>query len=195
MTTLRALRGLLGGSMRLVAMSVGLSLLQAVLIIPIGLLLRHVFDETIPAGDTGELVRIGVALVALGAAGAGLALWTRHLVLRAIKSAVAALRMQLLERLHLLPVSWGDRQDAALLHTMVVQNSERLDVMMAALAAQIVPAAILAVAFAAAMLVLEPILSLMMVPAAVLAVLIARRIGGVLRRRTRSWYAAFDRFS
>src|SRR3954465_14120798 len=107
MTTVRAWRGLFGGSMRPVAMSVGLSLLQAVLIIPIGLLLRHVFDETIPAGNTAELVRIGLALVGLGAAGAGLTLWTRHLVLRAVKRAVAVLRMQLLERLHLLPASWG----------------------------------------------------------------------------------------
>src|SRR3954471_16945587 len=195
MTTLRALRGLSGGSLRLVAMSVGLSLLQAVLIIPIGLLLRRVFDETIPAGDTGELLRIGLALVALGGAAAALTLWTRHLVLRAVKHAVAVLRIQLLERLHLLPASWSDRQDAALLHATVVQDSERVDIMMAALAAQIVPAAILVTAFAGAMFVLEPVLSLMLVPAAAVAIAIARGIGGVLRRRTRSWFTAFDRFS
>src|SRR5207253_2757708 len=83
-------------------------------------------------------------LAALGLGGAGLALWTRYLVLGATKNAVADLRMRLLERLHALPAAWSDRHDAALLHATVVQDSERIDVMMADVAARLVPAATLA---------------------------------------------------
>jgi ATP-binding cassette subfamily B protein len=194
-TDLRHLLGLLRGSLRLVALSAGLSLVQALLVIPIGLLLRYVFDDTIPHKQTGELVEIGVALVALALAAAALALWTRYLVLGATKRAVTELRARLLERLHTLPSSWADRHDAGLLHATVVQDSERIDVMLAAFAAQMVPAAILGAAIGAAMLVVEPMLSLLLFPAVPLAALVARWMGNVLRHRTQTWHGAFDRFS
>jgi ABC-type multidrug transport system fused ATPase/permease subunit len=192
---IRPLFGLLRGSIRLVALSAGMSLVQSALVIPIGLLLRHVFDTTIPQRKTGELVEVGLLLVALALAAAALALWTRYLVLGATKTAVTELRLRLLERLHTLPAAWADRNDSGLLHATVVQDSERIDIMMAGLAALLVPAAILATAIGAAMVVVEPLLCLILIPAVPIAAVVARWLGSAHGRRTRAWHRAFDAFS
>ena len=190
-----ALFGLLRGSRRLVALSALLSLVQAGLVIPIGLLVKHVFDHTIPEHRVGELLGLGGVLAALGLGGAALALWTRYLVLGATKNAVTDLRMRLLERLHALPAAWSDRHDAALLHATVVQDSERIDVMMADVAALLVPAATLAAAIGSAMIVVNPLLCAILVPVLPVSMAVTRWLGRVLQRRTRRWHRTFDAFS
>ena len=62
---LQALRRLFPGTSRWLALGSALALLQAALLIPVALLIKRAFDETIPDGDTGGLVLIGVALLGL----------------------------------------------------------------------------------------------------------------------------------
>jgi ABC-type multidrug transport system fused ATPase/permease subunit len=193
--TLRSLAPFLQGSRRLLLASICTALLQTGLLVVLALLLRRAFDSAIPDDDIGELVAIGAAALGLALASAGLAVWTRHLVLRAVKGAIARLRIALLERLNSMPAAWFDRAEAGTIHSTVVQDSERLDVVGNALAAQVAPAVVIGFGLTVALVVLDPVLfAILAVTLPVLAVL-TRRFDGVVRRRTRAWQLAIDRFS
>jgi ATP-binding cassette, subfamily B, bacterial len=191
----RAYFGLLRDSRRLLILSSALSLAQAALVVPIGLLFKQTFDHTIPNGDSGQLVAIGGLLIALALASTGLSLWTRHLVLSATKTAVLELRLALLARIQTLPAAWADRTETGRMHATLVQDSERIDIMSNDVAAQLVPAGIIAIALSVALLTISPLLFALLVPVVPGMLLLTRWLGGVLRRRTRSWHQAFDRFS
>lgn len=74
---LRALRRLLPRTSHWLALGATLALLQAALLVPVGLLIQRAFDTTIPGGDVGGLVLIGVALLALFIGSSMLAVATR----------------------------------------------------------------------------------------------------------------------
>ncbi|MCW2990143.1 MAG: hypothetical protein JWM73_737 [Solirubrobacterales bacterium] len=186
---------LLAGSHRWLLASTGLTLLQAVLLLPVGLLFRRAFDTTIPHGDTGELVLLAAGLAALAVASAAVSLWTRHVVLRVTKVAVAELRGALIERLNALELGVSDRLETARVHATVVQDTERVDVIATVAAADLIPSGIVVVALSAALAVLNPLLFALLVPAVLVMVAASRWISAKVTRRTGVWQRAFDRFS
>jgi ABC-type multidrug transport system fused ATPase/permease subunit len=192
---LRVLAPHVRGSRRLLLASLAAALAQAGLLVAIGLLVRRAFDREIPGNHVGALVVTGALLLCVALASGALAVWTRYLVLRAVKDAISRLRIALLERLNTLPASWFDRADAGTVHATVVQDTERLDVVANALAAQLAPALVISAGLSVALLVIDPLLfGILALSIPVLAVL-TRRFDRVIRRRTRTWQLAFDRFS
>ena len=184
------------GSRRTLALSLVLSVAQAAALIPVALLVREALDGAIPDGDEGELVAIGAAIIGLYALSALFGIWTRHLVLSATKAAITRLRGALVkERLHRLPRSYFDRSDLGTVHATVVQDSERLDVMSNGLVAVVLPALVVSAALAVAMLVLNPLLFVLLVAVVPVLMLLHSRLGREVRRPTRIWQGAFDRFS
>jgi len=183
------------GSGRLLAASLVLSLAQAALLVPVALLLREAFDERIPAGDDGGLVWIGALILALYLGSAAVGLLNRYSVLRVTKAAVTRLRTQLLERLYALPQTFFDRSSHGRLHSVVVQDSERLDVMANALIAQLVPSLVVSVGLLLTLLFLDPLLLAVLLGVVPLLLGIGRWLGGIVRRRTQRWQQEFDAFS
>jgi ABC-type bacteriocin/lantibiotic exporter with double-glycine peptidase domain len=192
---IRAFIPVLGGTRRVLLLTAALALVQSLLTVPIGLLFKRVIDHTIPGGHGGELLVICGLLIVCGLATSGLALYTRHLVLGATKHAVMMLRARLLEHVQALPASWADRQDSGLLHTVIVQDTERIDTMLSATAGDLLPAVIVATALSIAMLVVNPILFVILVPVVPSMMLVTRAIEQRLIGRTRAWHQAFDHFS
>lgn len=191
----RSYSRLLRGSGRWIAVSLGLALAQSALIVPIGLLFRDAFDRTIPENRVGTLVATGGLIVALSLGSTALGLWTRNVVLAATKSAVASLRVALLERIQGLPASWFDRREADQLHSVIVQDTERVDLMSNVLAGALIPAAIITIALSAGLVVVNPLLFLLLTPTIAAMALLTRWLGGILGRRTRAWQRALDQFS
>ena len=193
--TARSLLRLLPHSPRWLAFSVALAIGQAALLIPVGLLLKRAFDDAIPDGDVGSLVLIGALLLLLFVLSGALALWTRRLVLALTKDAIAHLRIALLERLQALPASWFDRVEASRVHSIVVQDSERVDVMANALAGQGAPAAIVCAALSVALVVVDPLLFLILGITFPLMFIVASRLRPRIMSQTRAWQESFDRYS
>jgi ABC-type multidrug transport system fused ATPase/permease subunit len=191
----RSFARLLEGSGRLLALSLGLSVGQSLALVPIGLLIRHVFDSVLPHGDRTGLVLCGVAVVVLFGVSAGLGLASRYLMLRSTKAAVVALRERLLDRIQTLPRTWLDRADTAQLHSTIVQDSERIDLMANALLGIVLPAAIVATALVASLaffdLRLVALLVVLLPPLVVLGRRLNRRATALLSPFQRS----FDVFS
>ncbi|MGI8803889.1 MAG: ABC transporter ATP-binding protein [Solirubrobacteraceae bacterium] len=131
---------------------------QAGLLAPVPLLVARVFDHSIPARDAGGIVLIGVAMLALYLGSAGLALVSRRVAVRHTKAAIARLRADLLARLYKLPVAWHDGQDPGSLHTTIVQETERLDLLLMQVATSLVPAVLVAVGLVVVAAALNPVL-------------------------------------
>jgi ATP-binding cassette, subfamily B, bacterial len=186
---------LLRGNGRLLALSVATAVAQSLMLVPIGLLVGRAFDQSIPNDDMTELVLIGVAIVGLYFASAALGLWARHTVLLVTKAAITNLRQQLIAKLLSLPRAWFDEREAGTLHSTVVQDSERLDRMGNAAAAQVLPGAVVCTALGITLLVLNPLLFVVLLATGPIMLILGRVTGRSLRRATRAWQRAFDRFS
>ena len=100
--------------------------LQTFLLLPIALLVHDIFAVHVPASDTRALLAAGLGILALYTASTLLSLIARRLILVAVFTSIADLRMQVFDRLHQLPLSWHERQDVGRLHGTVVADCERL---------------------------------------------------------------------
>jgi ABC-type bacteriocin/lantibiotic exporter with double-glycine peptidase domain len=101
--------------------------LQAMVLLPITLLVHNIFAAQIPAADSRAVLVSGIEILLLYVASAVLSLGARRLILVASFDSIAALRRQVLARLHELPLSWHERQDIGRLHASLVLDGERLE--------------------------------------------------------------------
>jgi ATP-binding cassette subfamily B protein len=179
----------------LVVLGTAAAILQSALLIPIALLIRGMFDSEIPRHHVSSIVLSGALILVLYATAAVLGYATRAAALRMAAGAVSSLRLDLLAKLHALPQHWHDRQRMATLQSIAVQDTERVEAMLATVAGNLLPAVIVGIALLVAALVISPILfltGLAIIPPMILATrLMARRV----RRLTRRWSESSRRFS
>src|SRR3954447_677287 len=186
---------LLQGSRGQVLLSVGLSLVQSLLLIPIALLVGQGFDDAIPHHDTGQLVLIGAAILALFLASSALGLLTRWVALKATKRSIAVLRGSLLAKVYSLPRAYFDRSDLGKLHSVLVADTERLDAMSTTLVTLLLPAATISLALGVAMFVLDPLLAAVLLCSVPPMAIVSSRLARTIRVRTRDFQRHFDVFS
>jgi ABC-type multidrug transport system fused ATPase/permease subunit len=182
-------------SRRLLAITVTLSVLQALLLIPIAGLLRRTFDTEIPHRHAADVTITAVLILVLYAATAALALVTRYISLKVNKAAVSRLRVLLTERLYALDRAELDRSSGGVLQSIVVQDSERVDVMSNAIVALLIPAVIISVGLTVVALVVSPLLCTALLVVVPIMIGTNRALTPVIRRRTRRWQRAFDVFA
>jgi ABC-type multidrug transport system fused ATPase/permease subunit len=182
-------------SRRLLAVTVALSVLQALLLVPIAGLLQRAFDNQIPHRHAAAVTITAVLIFVLYAATAGLALVTRYVSLKVNKAAVARLRVLLTERLYGLDRAELDRSSGAVLQSIVVQDSERVDVMSNAIIALVVPGVIVSFGLTVVAVVVSPLLCTALLVVVPIMIGTNRVLTPVIRRRTRRWQRAFDVFA
>ncbi len=177
------------------ALAVVAAVLQSLLVLPIGLLVKRAFDVDIPAKNGTGLVLLGIAVLGLFLSEAGVRLLVRNLVVGITKTAVMRMRQELIIRSYTLSREYFNSADLSQLHTNLTQDTERLDGFSNALVAQVLPAAITAVCFSAVLIYLNPYLFLVLAsvipPLLWLSKVLARRV----RLASRGFRAAFERFS
>lgn len=194
MTDLRRLERLLRGSHAIAWASVAVASLQAVVLVPIALLIRHAFDDSIPGSDVSEITLIGAATLGLYLISAGLSLLARAIALRTTKRAMIDLRGDLLAKVYSLPRAWFDHRDTSAIHTTIVMDSERIDVMANALIGQLLPSAVVGFGLLIAMLVLNPLLFGLLALITPLLFICSAIVGRTVRRRVRRWRDEFESF-
>src|SRR3954452_20724329 len=183
------------GSGGLIPASVVISVVQSALLIPVAILVKRVFDTDIPSGDAGGVAVSGVLILVLYMASAALALLTRYLVLKATKAAITRVRVGLLERVYTLSRAYFDQHAAGTLHSIIVQDSERLDRVSNALVALVLPSVIVSLSLSVIAVVLNPLLFAALACVVPVMLVLSRLLARRVRVRTRSWQRAFDVFS
>jgi ATP-binding cassette subfamily B protein len=183
------------GSRRWVLFAIVLGVAELAMVIPVPILIRSLFDEDIKNGRIEEIVRTVLVLAGLRLLATGTGLYLRRLSLETTKLAIQRMRRALLEKMYSLPHAWLHRADHAALHTTIVQETERVDVMSNALVALLIPSALTTIALAAILFSLSPRLFLIVAMSAPVLYSVHRLLAGRLRDRTDKFRSAFETFS
>jgi ABC-type multidrug transport system fused ATPase/permease subunit len=171
--TLRGgLQRLVPGIGRAVALAGILAVLRAPVFVAVPWAVRQIFDDAIPHRDGRQIVWLGIAMLVLYLLDALVLHALRRRAARFATEAVARVRQELAVRLHALPRSWHDSQDPGVLHSVTVQDTERLLVVLSQLVGWVVPTVVTLVALAVVAAVMAPPMAAV-VGLALLLVLIA----------------------
>lgn len=127
------------GSRKLLLFCVGLSALQSLLVVPVAVLVRYIFDTAIPAHNINAILWICLGILSLNIIDTTTSLWLRRMTLSVTKVAIRRMREELLARCYTFPRAYYDRTDRSVLHTNIVQDTERVDAMTNSLVVQILP--------------------------------------------------------
>lgn len=180
---------------RLVFFSLFLSLLQTVSVVPVPFLARRLFDQIFPAQDIAQLIGVLALLALLFALGSGVSLFNRSVTLRATKSIVSSLRRKLIERILVFPRAFFVQEDLELVHTRVVQDTERLDRILNSLLTQALPNILVVVILSLLLLYLNALLALCMMIVVPLIYISGRFVGRMLRAQVKVFHQDFAGFS
>jgi len=182
-------------SYHLLLLSIVASIGQSVLLFPIALLVRYVFDVIIPTSNYSRLVLIGVAILGLYLTNMGLALWTRYIVLKITKVAIQRLRVEILKKFYAFSRSYYSQADRSQLHTSIVEDTRRLDVMSNAVVAQVIPALLICAALSAVLIAFNWFLFLVSASIAPLIYLSTITLGKRVKHWTKAYQQNFQMFS
>jgi ATP-binding cassette subfamily B protein len=167
---------------------------QSALLVPIALLVRSVFDQHLSRGKADGIVGAGLLILLLYAAAAALGYFSRVAVLRTTTVVTERLRNEVVAKLHVLSQVWHDGQPAGQLHSRVVQDSERFEVMLGDLANPVLPAALVSVPLAVVAFILSPGLFLTVLVVLPFLMLVAQVLSRRTRHRSRRWAASTAAF-
>ncbi len=191
----RYYRSLYAGSYKWLGLCMLASFLQAILFLPITLLIRKVVDVAIPSGQVTQQLLLGSAIIGLYMVTGGITLLTRKVVLNVTKKAILQFRYVLLKKLYSLSRSFYSNADRGQLHTVMVQDSERLDIMSNALMAQLIPDIFISTAIAGVLIYLNWLLFLIVVVMFSAIIGVSWFLGRKVKERTRDFHRAFASFS
>lgn len=170
-------------------------MLQSVSLLPIAWLVRRAFDSAIPHRDVHGLVLLGLSILLLTAVGAFLTLITRFSALGATKRAIAAIRRDLATHCYALPYAYHDTANGSELHTLLVQDTQLLDVMLNALISSMLPSLVLVGGLIAIMAILNWRLFALLALIAPVLYLVNRRLGSAVELYVKRNRESFARYS
>ncbi len=178
-----------------VVMSVLLAAGQALLVLPLAFLVRAAFDTLIPARDFGLLLAAGGGILIVSLLNNAVTLWTRHTTLDIVKRAIATLRMELLDQCYALSRHFHTHADRGRLQSLLMHDTERVDIMSNALVTAFLPGACTSLVLALVLMYLYPLLFVII--AAVMPLLIWTNKMSAVRTRVENakFHNAFADFS
>jgi ATP-binding cassette, subfamily B, bacterial len=183
------------GSLRPLILSVMISIGQSVVALPLVFLVQYAIDRVIPVGNLELLILVGVGIFLLNLTNSALTLWTRYLSLKTTKLAIRALRDELLIKCYDFPRTYYASADLGALHTSIVQDTERLDIMSNAVVAVILPALCVSLGLAAVLIFLNWFLFLTLISVAPLLFIVNRVIGKRIKKWVTAFHQSFETFS
>ncbi|HAM39377.1 MAG TPA: hypothetical protein DCP53_08315 [Elusimicrobia bacterium] len=116
-----------------VAVGVFFGFIRALSIIPIPFLIRRIIDTDIPGRDVNGVIHTILIAIAFSIISFGTAIYSRYLILYSSKRVIFKLRSLACEKLQQLSLTFFDSENTSKLHTKVVMDIERVDVMSNAL--------------------------------------------------------------
>ena len=183
------------GSRRWVAVVIVLAVAELAMVVPVPILIRSLFDDAIRNGNTSRTIRTVLVLVALRILTTVTGLVLRKISLDTTKLAISRMRTSLIEKVYAVPQSWLQTADRSSIHTTIVQESERVDVMSTALMALLIPSALTTIALAGILFWLSPRLFVIVALSAPALYVVHRLLARRLRDRTDRFRHAFEAFS
>ena len=179
---------------RMVAATV-LAAVQALLLLPIPILIGVAIDEALPDGDRGAMVGIAAAMAGLAVVSVGVQILARSIDLGVTLEVVRRLRGDLYRRCLDLPKTAFDQTPVAHLHDLLVTDVLRVQTMTSVVVTQMVPNTILTVGIAAVLVFLNWQLAFITLAFAPVLFVTGRAMNGRIRRAADEFHPAYREFS
>lgn len=152
---MKELSNRLYGHHKKMLLGISLALLQSALALPTALVIRRAFDDAVPRSDGKALAVAGLFLFALKLVSGILASFGHRVVLSVYKSVSLGLRNELLSKALNLPRQYYQQVTSGVTLDTLTAEMARIDTMIQALLAQVVPASFLSVSLAAVLFSLD----------------------------------------
>ncbi|NQV03094.1 MAG: ABC transporter ATP-binding protein, partial [Bacteroidia bacterium] len=179
---------------RLIATSVG-SVIQALVIIPILLLIRHVLDVIIPQKLINDLIWAGLAIIVIRILGTGFTLYLRSINIRIMTTIVYRIREDLMRKIYTFSQAYYAREDQRLLQTRIVMDTERIANMNHTLVSGVIPAVLLSAGLAVILVVLNWSLFLIILALFPFIYFTNQYLAHVTSKKVYSFQRSFEGFS
>ena len=183
------------GSFLKLLLTVFISAGQAAISLAILFLIKYIFDKVIFTGKFSTLTLIGLGVFFLYLINSGLTIWIRYLILKITKIVTQKLRSEILKKFYTLSHIFNTEADRGKLHTLAVQDTERLDVMSNALVGQLMPGIFIGVALSGVLIYFNALLFLVLFCLVPFFIVVSRMVGKILRMRIRAFHKSFEAYS
>ncbi len=191
LTTLPALQW----TPRLIALVIGSSLVQAATVVPVPLIIRQIFDQAIPNGDKGQLVVLGLALIAIMIASAGVSVVLRNQILCVVQRHLGVVRSDVAAALVAAPLPALTSKEEDDIRDVMSQDTLRYSTMVSDITAELIPSIVTAVAISAVLIVMDPILFVVTALLLGPVVVLHRTLGVSLHDRTSDYHRSFRNYT
>ena len=181
-------------TLRICLSSIG-SAAQSLVVLPTLFLIRYLFDVAIPQNNIRLLVLAGLGIFGFRLVNSGISLWLRAFNIRIINRSIFLLREDLLTKLYTFSRAFHTKADQKILHTRIVQDTERMSNMSNTLMSRPLPSLFTSVALCFVLLFLNWFLVLIMISLFPVLFLTNRYSGKLVKKRVYVFQRAFENFS
>lgn len=171
------------------------AIIQACLLVPLALFVGHIFDQIVPQKNLNTLFFYSLGILGLYVSSHLLTLFNRYQTLKTTKKAIQRLRDELLQKIFKLSRNYYTQADRQYLHTVIVQDSERLDIMSNAIFATFIPSVLLSFFIGIVLFYLHPFLFAVLLVLTPLLYLGAKILGKKFHLEIRNFHKKFENFS
>lgn len=175
--------------------SLMLSIVQALLLIPIPFLVHALFKTLSTHGEVRSLFLILGSIICLIIGAAAAAIINRRITLSLIKESVGDLRAHLVEQTLVRSRAEYATLEVDAIHSDIVYGTERIDCMMSALFTQVVPGILVGLGIGIVLLHLSPLLTFVVVLSLPILYVCARAFGRHVQVLVKKFHADFSTFS
>ncbi len=186
---------LIPANRRALAIALALASLQTAFLVPVAFIVRRIVDRGIPQHDSTSILVGGLLALGCYAASAACVVVSRRVLTGATKAATRALSERILDQLYGLPDAWFDGRHAGELHSVLVQDTEAVDLMLNHLLTVAGPSAVVALALLGIAAYVNPLLFVALLVVAILMLAFSVATRKRFRRRVAQHHAARARYS
>lgn len=172
-----------------------LSVFQALLIIPTLILIRYAFDRVIPDKMVFPLILTGLAIILIRMTAMLISLWSRKLTIDIMTTIIFQIREELMLRLFRFSHAFYTHEDQRLLHTRIVQDSERTGQLINHLFSGLLPAILICLGLMLILVWINWLLFIVIVLLFPLIFLTNHRLAIKTRDKVREFQRSYEKFS
>jgi ABC-type multidrug transport system fused ATPase/permease subunit len=175
--------------------SLGLTILQAAVFLPVALILRKILNDYIEAGDKNQIIISGLQVAGLILAHMLIRMVNKRIILVHNKQIHNKIRDDLFAKIYDVPKSFYARLEGIRWHTIFMHDVLQLDAMSMALFTGFIPSIIISLSLAAVMLYINWVLFLIMVSVLPLTFITMLLTSGKMRRLAFTRRKAIQKYS
>jgi ABC-type multidrug transport system fused ATPase/permease subunit len=172
-----------------------LSVFQALLIIPTLILIRYAFDTIIPDKNLFYLIITGLAIIFIRLMAMLINLWSRKLTVSMMTTVIFQIREELMLRMYRFSHAFYAHEDQRVLHSRIVQDSERTGQLINHLFSGLLPAVLISVGLMIILVWINWILFITILLLFPLIFLTNHRLAIKTRDKVREFQRSYESFS